>query len=77
MQALQALEAMEQLGNAPHRRRKVYQKRYDPFSLPDVEFKKRYRFNKRTASFIIDLVRWFAMLSCISETSLPDGEEYP
>ncbi|CAG5052114.1 unnamed protein product [Parnassius apollo] len=57
MQALQALEAMEQLGNAPHRRRKVYQKRYDPFSLPDVEFKKRYRFNKHTASFIIDLVR--------------------
>lgn len=56
MQALQAIAAIEYIEN-PTRRQKLYQKRIDPFSLPDIEFKRRYRFNKDTARFIINLVR--------------------
>ncbi|XP_045761032.1 putative nuclease HARBI1 [Maniola jurtina] len=58
MQALQAIAAIENVENPTRRRRqKVYQKRFDPFSLPDIEFKRRYRFSKDTARFIINLVR--------------------
>ncbi|XP_045760988.1 uncharacterized protein LOC123864534 [Maniola jurtina] len=57
MQALQAIAAIEYVENSTRRRRKRYQKRYDPFSLPDIDFKRRYRFNKEDTRFIINLVR--------------------
>lgn len=56
MQALEAIAAIAVAENAS-RRKKVYQPRYDPFSLQDVEFKRRYRFSKDTATYIINLVR--------------------
>ncbi|XP_028173906.1 putative nuclease HARBI1 [Ostrinia furnacalis] len=56
LETLEAIERIEGAENAP-RRQKIYQERCDPFSLPDVEFKRRYRFNKNTMNFIIDLVR--------------------
>lgn len=56
MQAIRALQTIAIIENIP-RRRKTYQKRYDPFSLPDEEFQRRYRFKKPTLKFIIDLVR--------------------
>lgn len=56
--ALQAFDAIELVGNRnPPRLRKVYLERYDPFSLRDDEFIRRYRFSKQTASYIIDLVK--------------------
>lgn len=35
----------------------MYRRRKDLFTLDDVEFKKRYRFNKETVRRITDLVR--------------------
>ncbi|CAG9128856.1 unnamed protein product [Plutella xylostella] len=43
--------------NRVRRRRKVYRRRKDPFTLDDIEFKKRYRFNKDTVRRITHLVR--------------------
>ncbi|XP_064074865.1 putative nuclease HARBI1 [Vanessa tameamea] len=58
MQALQALESIAVVENdVINRRRKVYRSRGNPFSLDDEEFRKRYRFSKKTATFIINLVR--------------------
>lgn len=60
MQALHSLdviEMIEQLESTSTRRRKVYRSRSDPFSLDDEDFRKRYRFKKSTATYIINLVR--------------------
>lgn len=64
MQALQSLEAIERIARVQNRpfRRKVYRNRIDPFSLDDEDFRKRYRFMKSTATFIINLVREDLML---------------
>ncbi|XP_045456074.1 putative nuclease HARBI1 [Melitaea cinxia] len=58
MQALHSLDVIEaiEVENST-RRRKVYKSRSDPFSLNDEDFRKRYRFKKSTATYIIDLVR--------------------
>lgn len=58
MQAIQAIEAIEDIENQrPPRSRKLYKTRVNPFLLRDEEFRRRYRFCKETASFVIDLVR--------------------
>ena len=58
MQALQAIAAIELIETPLRRHRpKTYRERSDPFSLPDEEFRKRYRFQKSTMAFIVDLVR--------------------
>ncbi|XP_046976395.1 putative nuclease HARBI1 [Vanessa cardui] len=55
MQALQAIAIIENY--VINQRIKVYRPRGNPFSLDDEEFRKRYRFSKETATFIINLVR--------------------
>ncbi|KAG7304864.1 hypothetical protein JYU34_010256 [Plutella xylostella] len=57
MEAVQAIAAIDMVENLPRRRIKLYNARADPFSLPDVEFRSRYRFQKDTMNYIIDLVR--------------------
>ncbi|KAI8430399.1 hypothetical protein MSG28_000684 [Choristoneura fumiferana] len=59
MQAIQAIRAMEAVNLLPQpRRRKVYNQRANPIEdLPDIEFRRRYRFDKETVQFIIQLVR--------------------
>ncbi|CAG9138332.1 unnamed protein product [Plutella xylostella] len=57
MEAVQAIAAIDVVENLPRRRIKLYNARADPFSLPDVEFRSRYRFQKDTMNYIIDLVR--------------------
>lgn len=36
---------------------KVYKERIDPFSIPDDQFKGKYRFKKSTVKKIVDLVK--------------------
>ncbi|CAG9124590.1 unnamed protein product [Plutella xylostella] len=57
MEAVQAIAAIDMVENLPRRRIKLYNARADPFSLPDVEFRSPYRFQKDTMNYIIDLVR--------------------
>lgn len=35
----------------------MYEARTDPFSMPDVQFKRKYRFNKITVRKIVDLIK--------------------
>lgn len=49
------IETITQISS--HRQSKMYKKRRDPFSIPDKQFKEKYRFNKGTIRKIIDLVK--------------------
>lgn len=51
---LRDFEIIEDLGNT--RKCKMYKERYEPFGLTDEEFYARYRFDKITAQYIIDML---------------------
>lgn len=48
-------EFLTQISNC--RRQRIYKDRPDPFFLPDIEFKKKYRFNKQTVKNITNLIK--------------------
>lgn len=59
MQAIASIQAADVVDQLPQPRRpKKYYKRANPLDeLPDVEFKRRYRFCKATIAYIVELVR--------------------
>lgn len=62
MQALRAISTIDLITSLenpppPSRRPKVYRDRTDPFTLPEEEFRRRYRFTKETMRFIVNLVQ--------------------
>lgn len=60
MDAINDINAINVINNMINdqvpRRRKVYKVRFDPFTLLDIEFKKKYRFTKATICYIVELV---------------------